>query len=70
MSETFAAPYTSTLLMCFMGSIECGAIALISDHKLSDWSLSSPLRLISAIYAVSPYTYTMISRSLDNNILS
>ncbi|KAF8110102.1 hypothetical protein N665_0088s0113 [Sinapis alba] len=51
MSETFAAPYTSTLLMCLMGSIECGGIALISDHKLADWSLSSPLRLISAIYA-------------------
>ncbi|KAL1225511.1 WAT1-related protein [Cardamine amara subsp. amara] len=51
MSETFAAPYTSTLLMCLMGSIQCGAIALISDHKLSDWSLSSPLRFISALYA-------------------
>ncbi|CAH2038484.1 unnamed protein product [Thlaspi arvense] len=51
MSETFAAPYTSTLLMCLMGSIQCGTIALISDHKLSDWSLSSPLRLISALYA-------------------
>nr|VDC65280.1 unnamed protein product [Brassica rapa] len=51
MSETFAAPYTSTLLMCLMGSIECGGIALISDHKLADWSLSSPLRLISALYA-------------------
>ncbi|CAA7037071.1 unnamed protein product [Microthlaspi erraticum] len=51
MSETFAAPYTSTLLMCLMGSIQCGGIALISDHKLSDWSLTSPLRLISALYA-------------------
>ncbi|VVA90381.1 unnamed protein product [Arabis nemorensis] len=51
MSETFAAPYTSTLLMCLMGSIQCGAIALTSDHKLSDWSLTSPLRLVSALYA-------------------
>nr|VDD59256.1 unnamed protein product [Brassica oleracea] len=51
MSETFAAPYTSTLLMCLMGSIQCGVVALISDHKLADWSLSSPLRLISALYA-------------------
>ncbi|XP_010458220.1 PREDICTED: WAT1-related protein At1g09380 [Camelina sativa] len=51
MSETFAAPYTSTLLMCLMGSIQCGAIALITDHKVSDWSLSSPLRFISALYA-------------------
>lgn len=51
MSETFAAPYTSTLLMCLMGSIQCGAIALISDHTISDWSLSSPLRFISALYA-------------------
>ena len=60
MSETFAAPYTSTLLMCLMGSIECGGIALISDHKLADWSLSSPLRLISALYAVCIRTYAMI----------
>ncbi|KAF8089628.1 hypothetical protein N665_0501s0040 [Sinapis alba] len=50
MSETFAAPYTSTLLMCLMGSIQCCGVALISDHKLADWSLSSPLRLISALY--------------------
>ncbi|XP_010544146.1 PREDICTED: WAT1-related protein At1g09380 [Tarenaya hassleriana] len=51
MGETFAAPYTSTLLMCLMGSIQCGGIALISDHKLSDWSLRSPIRVISAVYA-------------------
>ncbi|KAJ0250666.1 EamA domain-containing protein [Hirschfeldia incana] len=50
MSETFAAPYTSTLLMCLMGSIQCGGIALISDHKLADWSLP-PLRLIAALYS-------------------
>ncbi|KAL0694579.1 hypothetical protein Bca4012_061759 [Brassica carinata] len=60
MSETFAAPYTSTLLMCLMGSIECGGIALISDHKLADWSLSSPLRLISALYAIKGPLYVSV----------
>ncbi|KAJ0079268.1 hypothetical protein Patl1_23950 [Pistacia atlantica] len=50
MSKKFPAPYTSTTLMCFLGSIECGAIGLIAEHKLSAWSLSSPIYLISAIY--------------------
>ncbi|XP_044483771.1 WAT1-related protein At1g09380-like isoform X1 [Mangifera indica] len=51
MSKKFPAPYISTTLMCFLGSIECGLTGLISEHKLSAWSLSSPIRLISAIYA-------------------
>ncbi|EEF50001.1 WAT1-related protein At1g09380 [Ricinus communis] len=50
-SVTFPAPYTSTLLMCFMGSIECVVIGLGANHELSQWSLRSPGRLIAALYA-------------------
>ncbi|OAY43934.1 WAT1-related protein At1g09380 [Manihot esculenta] len=50
-SDKFPAPYTSTFLMCFMGSIECVVIALGANHELSQWSLRSPGRLVAALYA-------------------
>ncbi|KAG6773056.1 hypothetical protein POTOM_020310 [Populus tomentosa] len=50
-SLKFPAPYTCTLLMCFMGSIECVAIGIGANHKVSEWSLRSPGRLIAALYA-------------------
>ncbi|GMI84428.1 Usually multiple acids move in and out Transporters 25 [Hibiscus trionum] len=50
-SKNFPAPYTCTTIMCFMASIECTIIGVFSDHKPSAWSLSSPMRLIAALYA-------------------
>ncbi|KAK2661408.1 hypothetical protein Ddye_007941 [Dipteronia dyeriana] len=49
-NKKFPAPYTSTTLMCFMSTVQCAVIATITDHKKPDWSLSSPIRLISALY--------------------
>ncbi|XWS58069.1 hypothetical protein CRYUN_Cryun08bG0003500 [Craigia yunnanensis] len=51
--KNFPAPYTCTALMCFMASIDCTVIGIFSDHKISDWSLSSSMKLIAALYAVS-----------------
>ncbi|KAL9233455.1 hypothetical protein vseg_008454 [Gypsophila vaccaria] len=51
MSEEFQAPYTSSALLCFMASIQCVAIAALTNHKVSDWSLASRIRLTSSIYA-------------------
>uniref|UniRef100_A0A2N9G722 WAT1-related protein n=1 Tax=Fagus sylvatica TaxID=28930 RepID=A0A2N9G722_FAGSY len=51
MSKTFPAPYTSTTLMCFMASIECGIIALFAKHDISAWSLSNPMWLVASLYA-------------------
>ncbi|XP_041020254.1 WAT1-related protein At1g09380-like [Juglans microcarpa x Juglans regia] len=51
MGQRFPAPYTTTTLMCFMASIECGIIALISKHNASAWSLSDPMRIIASLYA-------------------
>ncbi|CAK7340472.1 unnamed protein product [Dovyalis caffra] len=50
-SLKFPAPYTCTLLMCFMGSIECVVIGIGANHKASEWSLRSPGRLIAALYS-------------------
>ncbi|KAG5244624.1 hypothetical protein OIU77_018367 [Salix suchowensis] len=50
-SLKFPAPYTCTLLMCFMGSIECVVIGVGANRKVSEWSLRSPGRLVAALYA-------------------
>ncbi|CAL0320927.1 unnamed protein product [Lupinus luteus] len=51
LSKTYPAPYTSSLYMCFMASIQCVIIALCDEHKASAWSLHNQMRLISSLYA-------------------
>ncbi|KAF3453908.1 hypothetical protein FNV43_RR04349 [Rhamnella rubrinervis] len=51
LSEKFPAPYTSTALMCFMASIECGAIGLLVEHNISGWSLQNPMWLVASLFA-------------------
>ncbi|KMT14176.1 hypothetical protein BVRB_4g079930 [Beta vulgaris subsp. vulgaris] len=51
MSKNFAAPYTSSALMCLMATIQCTVIAACTNHKISDWSLKSHIRMVSSIYA-------------------
>ncbi|KAG8648327.1 hypothetical protein MANES_09G179300v8 [Manihot esculenta] len=65
--DKFPAPYTSTLLMCFMGSIECVVIGLFPNHKPSQWSLHSPGRLIAALYAVCFQNSTPLLTFLANS---
>ncbi|NP_001306254.1 WAT1-related protein At1g09380-like precursor [Solanum lycopersicum] len=49
-NERYAAPYTSTTLMCFMASLECTIIALcVNNHDKNAWSLN-PIRAISVLY--------------------
>ncbi|KAK7269455.1 hypothetical protein RIF29_22181 [Crotalaria pallida] len=50
-SKSYPAPYTSSLYMCFMASIQCVVIALCDEHKLSAWSLHNHMRLVSSLYA-------------------
>ncbi|KAJ4841998.1 hypothetical protein Tsubulata_029894 [Turnera subulata] len=50
-SNLYPAHYTSTLLMCFMGSIQCAVIGACVNHHNSDWSLNPPLRLVASLYA-------------------
>ncbi|KAJ8752315.1 hypothetical protein K2173_003951 [Erythroxylum novogranatense] len=67
-SEKFPAPYTSTLLLCFMGSIELMVISLPANHTVSDWSLRSPGRLVAALYAgivCSALAFTLTSWSIQ-----
>ncbi|KAF8401260.1 hypothetical protein HHK36_012193 [Tetracentron sinense] len=51
LSKTFTAPYTSSALMCFMASIQCGVIGVCFERNISEWSLGSDIRLIASVYA-------------------
>ncbi|KAJ7977832.1 WAT1-related protein [Quillaja saponaria] len=50
-SKKFPAPYTSSAYLCLLGGIECVAIALYFNHKLSAWSLRNPMRLSVSLYS-------------------
>ncbi|KAK4354864.1 hypothetical protein RND71_027058 [Anisodus tanguticus] len=48
-NKRYAAPYSSTTLMFFMASLECGIIAICVNHDKTAWSLN-PIRAISVLY--------------------
>ncbi|CAL5343540.1 unnamed protein product [Camellia sinensis] len=50
MSEKYAAPYTTSTLVCLMATVQCAIIGLCADHKISAWSLTPGIRAISSIY--------------------
>ena len=59
MSKDFASPYTTSALMAAMASVQCGAIALAAERRLSAWALGFDIRLVGSLYAVrshSPFT--------------
>ncbi|KAL5698219.1 hypothetical protein ACHQM5_029286 [Ranunculus cassubicifolius] len=51
MSKAFAAPYTSSALMCLMASFECAIIGMFEEPNIKEWSLASNIRLIASIYS-------------------
>lgn len=62
-NEKFPAPYTSTALMTFMATIQCGAIAIGVEHRtLAAWSLKSSIRLVGALYAVCSFSNISLYR--------
>ncbi|KAK1279515.1 WAT1-related protein [Acorus gramineus] len=50
MSKTFASPYTSSAIMCFMGSIECVIIGGCIVRDISEWAVGLNIRLVAALY--------------------
>ncbi|KAL7184423.1 hypothetical protein ACSBR2_026558 [Camellia fascicularis] len=50
MSEKYAAPYTTSTLVCLMATVQCGIIGFCADHNISAWSLTPGIRAISSIY--------------------
>ncbi|KDP23359.1 hypothetical protein JCGZ_23192 [Jatropha curcas] len=67
-SEKFPAPYTSTFLLCFMGSIQCVLIGFGANHEAADWSLRDPGRLVAALYAAivcSALAFSLTSWSIQ-----
>ncbi|KAI4304245.1 hypothetical protein MLD38_039786 [Melastoma candidum] len=51
LSIKFPAPYTTTMLMSLMASVECATLGAILEHRPSVWSFSSPIRLMAALYS-------------------
>ncbi|XP_051131957.1 WAT1-related protein At1g09380 [Andrographis paniculata] len=50
-SSKYDAPYSSSALMCVLGSIQCTIVAISLDHDLSAWSLAPTIRIVSSVYA-------------------
>ncbi|KAK3415988.1 hypothetical protein EUGRSUZ_H01303 [Eucalyptus grandis] len=50
LSPKFPAPYTATMLMCLMASVECSIIGAATKCNVADWSLRSKIRLIAVFY--------------------
>ncbi|GLT38549.1 hypothetical protein SLA2020_127920 [Shorea laevis] len=50
LGKKFPKPCTTTAVMCFMASIECTVIGFIFEHKISEWSLRSGIRLVASLY--------------------
>ncbi|KAL3349835.1 hypothetical protein AABB24_022745 [Solanum stoloniferum] len=51
LSMVYAAPYSSSALMCLMASFQCVIVGICFDHNISDWSLSHSIRAVSSIYS-------------------
>ncbi|XP_030519254.2 WAT1-related protein At1g68170-like [Rhodamnia argentea] len=51
MSEGFPYHYTSTMLMCFMGSIQAVAYALCRERDWSQWKLGWNIGLLTVLYS-------------------
>ncbi|WCJ19706.1 nodulin MtN21 /EamA-like transporter family protein [Euphorbia peplus] len=56
--EKYPAPYTSTFIMSAMATIQCATIGLGVNHKLSQWSLRDPDRLIASLCTAAGSTIT------------
>lgn len=51
----YPAELSLACLICFVGSLQSGAVALITDHHKGAWSLGWDYRLFSPLYAVSTF---------------
>uniref|UniRef100_A0A7N0TTH1 WAT1-related protein n=1 Tax=Kalanchoe fedtschenkoi TaxID=63787 RepID=A0A7N0TTH1_KALFE len=52
LSQNYPVPFTNTTLMCFWSIFPSAIVSVIVNHRPSDWSLKSPIRLVSVLYAV------------------
>ncbi|MCL7038314.1 hypothetical protein MKW94_004430 [Papaver nudicaule] len=50
MNSKFVAPYSTTAIMFGMASVQCVLIAVIQEHTVEAWSLTSRIRLIACLY--------------------
>ena len=59
MSECYPCHYSSTALMCMMGSVQAVGFALCVETQWSRWKLGWNIRLLSVAYTV--YLFYFIS---------
>lgn len=52
MSECYPCHYSSTALMCMMGSVQAVGFALCVETQWTRWKLGWNIRLLSAAYTV------------------
>ncbi|KAF8724327.1 hypothetical protein HU200_021357 [Digitaria exilis] len=50
MAEEFAAPYTSTAIMCLMAGAQCVGVSAAFDRSIDVWKLGFDIRLYSVLY--------------------
>uniref|UniRef100_A0A7N0TSI0 WAT1-related protein n=1 Tax=Kalanchoe fedtschenkoi TaxID=63787 RepID=A0A7N0TSI0_KALFE len=51
LSQNYLFPFTNTTLMCFWSIFPSMLVSGIMNRKPVDWSLKSPIRLVSVLYA-------------------
>ena len=55
MSEAYPCQYSSTTLMCVMGSIQAIAFALCMDRDWNQWKLGWDMRLFTVAFTVGAF---------------
>ncbi|KAF3340496.1 WAT1-related protein [Carex littledalei] len=50
MCRSFASPYTSSTLLCFMAGMQCLVISFAVERKWSVWVLGWDIRLVAVLY--------------------
>lgn len=55
--KEYPAPLSLTSLICVMGMMEGGVVALVMERDMSAWAIGFDSRLLAAAYSVSSSTY-------------
>ena len=51
----YAAPYSLTCLVVFMGTLQSTVVTLVMEHKPNVWAIGFDMNLLAAAYAVSSF---------------
>jgi hypothetical protein len=51
--RSYPSELSLTTLICALGAVESGAVALVMEHDTKAWSIGFDMRLFTAVYSVS-----------------